>query len=182
METETLFTASKWELLQVLENGEQSPIELAEATNTSVANVSQQLRLLEMAKVVTTRRLGNRDKGQPRIMYSLAGKHAFCVVTSEGFVEKELLTIDAWKQALLKIWMTKEQEQDFFEQLLFKLKPSLSTISLVTYKNKQLTIYAKTSPKINSFSINGTKVAVIHKPMTAPPQHIDDQTILFDQR
>ncbi|HIH23981.1 TPA: helix-turn-helix transcriptional regulator, partial [Candidatus Woesearchaeota archaeon] len=72
MDHETLFTATKWEILKQLETGERSPVELAKAMQSSIANVSQQLRLLEMAGLVTSRRISNRDKDKPRILYSIA--------------------------------------------------------------------------------------------------------------
>ena len=49
MEQETLFTAAKWEVLKSLAENSKSPIELAEASNTSLSNISQSLRFLELA-------------------------------------------------------------------------------------------------------------------------------------
>jgi predicted transcriptional regulator len=90
MEQETLFTASKWEILKLLESGPLSPIELASLSRTSVANVSQQLRLLEIAGLVTSERVPNRDKGQPRILYSIAGNSCYMISTENKFVDKHL--------------------------------------------------------------------------------------------
>ena len=60
MDHETLFTASKWHILKQLETQPRSPLELARICETSIANVSQQLRLLEMAGLVKTKRVSNR--------------------------------------------------------------------------------------------------------------------------
>ena len=92
MEQETLFTASKWDILKILSSGSKSPLQLAKLSNTSVANISQQLRLLEMAGLVQSKRISNRDKGQPRLLYSLAGNHSFLIASTQDFVDKKLET------------------------------------------------------------------------------------------
>ena len=49
MDQETLYTATKWDILKLLEGQQLSPIEISKIAGSSLANVSQQLRLLEMA-------------------------------------------------------------------------------------------------------------------------------------
>ncbi len=110
MEQETLFTASKWTILKLLSQESLSPIELAARSNTSVANVSQQLRLLEMAGLVKSERVPNRDKGQPRVLYSLAGNHSFLIATTDDFVEKKLFKLSAYNKIILKIWFYQKQQ------------------------------------------------------------------------
>ncbi len=110
MEQETLFTASKWEILKLLSEQQLSPIELAARSGTSVANVSQQLRLLEMAGLVKSERVPNRDKGQPRILYSLAGNHSFLIATANDFVEKKHVPLSAYNKVILKIWFSGRHE------------------------------------------------------------------------
>ncbi|MBU0472258.1 MAG: nickel-dependent hydrogenase large subunit, partial [Nanoarchaeota archaeon] len=90
MDQETLFTGSKWDILKLLEQKKMSPIELANASGTSTANISQQLRFLEIAGIVKSERISNRDKGQPRILYSLAGNSSFLISVAPGFVNKKL--------------------------------------------------------------------------------------------
>lgn len=104
MEQETLYAAAKWDMLKALEAKSKSPFELAEHSNTSVSNVSQSLRLLEMAGIVRSERVGNRDKGQPRVLYSLAGNSAYLIVTAMGFVQKKQLVLDEYKKIVMKIW------------------------------------------------------------------------------
>ena len=72
MDQETLYTAAKWDILQHLADRKLSPIELSRLTGGSLANISQQLRLLDMAGIVQSERVSNRDRGQPRVLYSLA--------------------------------------------------------------------------------------------------------------
>lgn len=104
MEQSSLFTTSKWDLLQVLSKGEASPIELAAQAHTSLANISQQLRLLELAGFVSSHRIPNRDKGKPRIVYSLTDEFAFIVVAATNFVEKRFIKLSSFQKAVLRCW------------------------------------------------------------------------------
>jgi predicted transcriptional regulator len=88
MEQETLFTSAKWNILKALALEKKSPLELAEIANTSMSNISQSLRFLELANIVKSERISNRDKGQPRVVYSLANDNAYLIITAEGLVEK----------------------------------------------------------------------------------------------
>ncbi len=105
MELETLFTASKWEILRHLSEQPLSPLQLAERSSTSLANISQQLRLLEMAGLVKSTRVPNRDKGQPRILYSLAGDQGYVIAAADDFVEKKLLKLSSYNKIILRIWL-----------------------------------------------------------------------------
>ncbi|MEM2139161.1 MAG: ArsR family transcriptional regulator [Candidatus Woesearchaeota archaeon] len=77
MEFETLFSSTRWEILKTLSEKKLSPIELADKLKTTSANISQQLRLLELAGLIKSEKLSNSDKGKPRIVYSLAGDFSF---------------------------------------------------------------------------------------------------------
>lgn len=99
-----MFTTSKWDLLQALSDGEASPLELAKKSRTSLANISQQLRLLELAGFVKSRRISNRDKGKPRVVYSLTDDFAFIVVAASRFVEKRFIKLTPSQKASLRCW------------------------------------------------------------------------------
>lgn len=104
MEQETLFTAAKWNLLKALATSPKSPMELADEAKTSVSNISQSLRFLELAGIVNSERVSNRDKGLPRVMYSLNGDNAYIIATSNNFVEKKQIALDIPKKIRLRIW------------------------------------------------------------------------------
>jgi len=104
MEQETLFTSSKWDILKCLEAGKKSPLDLAKETNTSIANISQQLRLLELAGFVKSERISNRDKGLPRILYSVCENNSYIVASTPGFVDKKFLKLQDYQKCTLKIW------------------------------------------------------------------------------
>jgi hypothetical protein len=119
MEQETLFTASKWDILKILSSGSKSPIQLAKMSNTSVANISQQLRLLEMAGLVQSKRISNRDKGQPRLLYSLVGNHSFLIASTQDFVDKKLLKLSEYNKVILKIWFLDNPKLHYYLEKAF---------------------------------------------------------------
>ena len=132
MEQETLFTASKWDILKILSSGSKSPLQLAKLSNTSVANISQQLRLLEMAGLVHSKRISNRDKGQPRLLYSLAGNHSFLIASSQDFVDKKFLQLSDYNKIILKIWFLDNPELHYYlEKAFWHAEEHLSSIDAI---------------------------------------------------
>lgn len=137
MEQETLFTSSKWDILKCLEAGKKSPLDLAKETNTSVANISQQLRLLELAGFVKSERISNRDKGMPRILYSVADNHSYIVASTPGFVEKKFLTLQDYQKCTLKIWFLDNQNlQRYVERFFWGIERLLDKIDVIAFDAK----------------------------------------------
>ena len=56
-----MFTEQKWNILQCLSKDKFSPIQLAEKLNTTMANISQQLRLLEAANLVKKEKISLKE-------------------------------------------------------------------------------------------------------------------------
>ncbi len=134
MEQEVLFTSVKWDVLQELSQSDKSPIELSSQNSTSMSNISQALRFLEVAGLVRSKRIPNRDKGQPRVIYSLQKDFAYLVVAAKGFAEKKLIELDPRKKSLLRIWLYDDETAQFFmEEALNALLPFLDDISGVYY-------------------------------------------------
>ncbi|RJQ15478.1 transcriptional regulator [Candidatus Woesearchaeota archaeon] len=138
MEHETLYTASKWNVLEALGNGKMSPQELAQVCKTSVANISQQLRLLELAGIVKTERISNRDKGQPRLLYSLVSERAYIIATGKGFVSKKTVHLSPFRKALLRIWFLDDGKNALLEKVFLDLEKHLSKIDAVYYDQSAL--------------------------------------------
>ncbi|MDD9954101.1 MAG: helix-turn-helix domain-containing protein [Candidatus Woesearchaeota archaeon] len=132
MDHETLFTASKWTILKHLEKGPASPLELSNECETSIANISQQLRLLEMAGLVTSERISNRDKGKPRILYSLAGDLSYMIATTGDFVEKKVVQLSARNKAVMKIWFYPDEQLRYtLEKAFWKLEQHLDKLNTI---------------------------------------------------
>jgi predicted transcriptional regulator len=132
MEQETLFTSSKWDILKCLEAGKKSPIDLAKETNTSVANISQQLRLLELAGFVKSERISNRDKGLPRILYSVSDNHSYIVASTPGFVDKKFLKLQEYQKCTLRIWFLDNAAlQRYLERFFWTIEKHLEKIDVI---------------------------------------------------
>jgi len=138
MDRETLFTGSKWDILKLLELKKMSPIELSEQSGTSMANISQQLRFLEMAGIVTSERLSNRDKGKPRILYSLSGNQSFLISVAPGFVKKGMKQLNERKKAILKIWFYEHKDQQLgLEKAFNKLDRHMDEIDAIAVNSSE---------------------------------------------
>lgn len=84
-------TASKWEILQIIAHRPSAPLEIAKTLKTTIANVSQQLRLLEAAGLVTRKKIPNSQAGKPRALFSITKE--FCditIVTKENAQRKQI--------------------------------------------------------------------------------------------
>ncbi|MGV8162892.1 MAG: ArsR/SmtB family transcription factor [Candidatus Nanoarchaeia archaeon] len=129
MDYETLFTSAKWDILRALAKSKKSPLELAEQANTSVSNISQSLRFLELAGIVKSERIGNRDKGQPRVVYSLAAESAYIILTSKNLVNKKPVKLDTHKKILLNIWFYEDEAfHPFLETAILSIEEELDDL------------------------------------------------------
>jgi len=134
MEHETLFTATKWDILKQLEHGPQSPLELTKKLQSSLANVSQQLRLLEMAGLVTSKRISNRDKDKPRILYTLTGNLSYLIATTNNFVDKKILSLSDRNKVILKIWFLEDPAVRYaLEKTFWTIEQHLEKIEKIAY-------------------------------------------------
>jgi len=137
MDQETLFTSSKWEVLRVLSKGQKSPIELAKETKTSIANISQQLRMLELANIVKSERVGNRERGEPRLLYSLIGPISYIITATNNFAEKKQMTMNIHQEITMKIWFLKDESNHYYLQKYFwEIEPKLEKIDAIISKNE----------------------------------------------
>ncbi len=85
---------TKWVLLKQLEHGPLSPKELAELSNTTIANASQQLQLLEakgFLKKVKRRGNSSRKERDARVLYNLSKQKTWLTTISKDRVEKKEL-------------------------------------------------------------------------------------------
>ncbi|MGV8086779.1 MAG: helix-turn-helix domain-containing protein [Candidatus Woesearchaeota archaeon] len=139
MEQETLFTSSKWDILKCLEFGKKSPLDLAKETNTSVANISQQLRLLELAGFVKSERISNRDKGLPRILYSISKNYCYLISSMPGFVDKKFLVLQDYQKCTLKIWFLDNVVlQRYVEKFFWNIEKYIDKIDVIAIDSKEL--------------------------------------------
>ena len=93
MEIETLLVGTKWEIIELLSQKPYSPSELAKKLNTTIANISQQLRLLQTADLITKQKTKTNKPGKPRMLFSLSNNYALITIMSKNFAKKKLIKI-----------------------------------------------------------------------------------------
>jgi predicted transcriptional regulator len=132
MDIESLFSSTRWDIIKVLSKERMSPNELASELKTTPANVSQQLRLLELAGLVKSEKTKNVDKGKPRIIYSLASEISYMMLATENFADKKLLHLTTYHKYLIRTFYIDNLEfHQVLGKLFFKLEPFLSQISAI---------------------------------------------------
>jgi DNA-binding transcriptional regulator GbsR (MarR family) len=134
MEITTLFTEQRWNILKLLSSDELSPLQLAQKSNTTIANISQQLRLLEAATLVKKVKIRNRDKGKPRTVFSLSNDHMYIVSTMSNLADKKLIAVTPYHKILLNILFVEDKEVHYYlSKLYWELEKYLDTIKAVIY-------------------------------------------------
>ncbi len=189
MEHETLFTASKWDILKQLETGPSSPLELSKACKTSIANISQQLRLLEMAGLVKSERISNRDKGKPRVLYSLSGNLSYLIATSGNFVDKRILQLSNYNKLTMRIWFYPQKDMHYtLEKAFWQIEKhfdKLSFLGIDMTRELPVTFIVKFKGKqheINPFTVTdpeGVKRQVVFSTDLPPAESM---YILYDPK
>ena len=102
MEYETLLTGTKWNILELLAKQDTSPQELANNINTTIANISQQLRLLETAGFVNKKRTGTAKPGKPRVLFSLSDDYRMIILFTKGYARKKLVKVSKEQRRALR--------------------------------------------------------------------------------
>ncbi len=132
MEIESLFSSTRWEILRELSQKSLSPMELASALNTTSANISQQLRLLELGGLVKSEKTSNVDRGKPRVIYSLAGENAYLIYAGLNFAEKKMLSLTGYHKFMMKSWFLENEEHHRLMPVVYEsLQPHLKKITAV---------------------------------------------------
>ena len=138
MDLEPLFTATKWNIIKMLSKKPYSPLELARETNTSIANISQQLRLLEVAGLVSSKKVSTNKRGKSRVLYSLSKDQSYIIAFAKGFAEKKLVPLTARKRIITGIWFVEQESLHApLEEFFLRIEPYLSGIALFGYNNEK---------------------------------------------
>lgn len=144
MDIEAFITGSKWNILKKLANAKKAPIDLAKETRTTIANTSQQLRLLETARIITVEKILGRQKTQPRMLYSIPEPQAFIALISPHFVEKKMFQPDRLETFVLKSLFVRD---DDVRKELLKLTPIVSENAKLKISVKNDKIFISTNDK-----------------------------------
>ena len=178
MEIESLFSSTRWEILRALSKVSLSPMELASVLDTTSANISQQLRLLELAGLVKSEKTSNVNKGKPRVIYSIFENNAYLILAAKNFAQKKLLKINNYHNFILKSWFLDNQDHHkLVSELYTQMEPSLKTTEVVAVKNSggDLKVYVVGA----KFKCNLPKVR-IEFVTTSELSKKSDMVILYD--
>ena len=141
MEIENLFTDQKWAILSALSKGKWSPLQLAEKSKTTMANISQQLRLLEFSNLVKKEKIPNRDKGKPRTLFSLSYDYVYIISLMDGFAEKKLIKVDKFHSIVLRTLFLNNQDLHYYIiKFLLEIEEHLNNIDVMTIRQSEDTI------------------------------------------
>jgi len=189
-----MFSEQKWNILKCLSEGKFSPIQLAEKLNTTMANISQQLRLLEASNLVKKEKIKNRDKGKPRTLFSLNEDIAYLIPAMHNFANKKLLRVKDHHRIVLKIWFLENPElHPHIEKLYWKIEPYIGQIKAIIVKqsSKELILISDKSDEIEKiidksqvisikqYSIEEAERAI--KNHKEPFSSLNELSIIYDQ-
>jgi len=148
MEIEPLISGSKWTIFELLSERSHSPTELAERTKTSLANISQQLRLLEIAGLIKKEKQKGRQKGKPHMLFSLNEDYAYVVSMFKGFSRKKLFPVDDYHKIILKIWCTSDAKMHkAIEKFYLDAERHLDNISTIAISPDSKKIFVAVKSK-----------------------------------
>jgi predicted transcriptional regulator len=129
LELEPVLTATRWNILKILADKPASPLQISKELKTTIANVSQQLRLLDAYGLVKKERVQGSDKRKPRKLYSIAQDSAYYVTIAEKFAEKHRIKLSKHKNTILKIWSTEKEDWHYYlEKFYWKIESRLNKI------------------------------------------------------
>ncbi len=155
MEIESLFTDVKWNILEALSKEPKSPLQISEELNTTISNISQQIKLLEMAGLVQKRKISNRDKGKPRTLFSIADDFSFLVLLTNTTASKRFFKITDYHKLILRIWFLDDLELHYYLQKFYwEIESELSEIKGIAITpglEVQVILLSDNSMKIKKF-------------------------------
>jgi hypothetical protein len=124
METETLLTGIKLHILEELKSEPKSATELAKILHTSIANINQQLKILEAHQ--TIKKIPERDHktlkdeqfkrkvGKPKKHYTLNNEFIYLAVVQKSGISKKALNIQPGSKSIHNILLLDNMEDMFF--------------------------------------------------------------------
>lgn len=149
----------------MLAHEKYSPLQMANNLHTTIANISQQLRLLEAANLVKKEKIPNRDRGKPRSLFSLKKDYAYLILTVSDFADKKLIELSDTSKLLVKSLFVENVKMHFpISKMLVNILEHLDTISsLSMHEEHRKVIFlissnnvSDTTKKLSKFLLNKT--------------------------
>ena len=136
MEMDVVLSSSKWNILSELSKNLKSPLELSRIFGTTVANISQQLRLLEAMGIVSKVRVSNSGKGKPRMQYFIKNEIFYLVRLGKNLAAKQSLKLEGHNAYTFNVLASQSKKDHFHFLKFFWLNPEILTNSSIgLFKN-----------------------------------------------
>ena len=156
-----LLTKSKWSILKELAKGDKSAVEIAKKTNQSIANVTQQLIILEAYELVKKLKQEKPEKqkrpGKPKTPYALNQElFAFCFL-KPGLAEKSVIKLkeaDMFPKFVLNAYFILKEEDQYpvvkyvCESEILK---KADTIAFLQSNEKEIELFIITEQQLHDF-------------------------------
>ena len=143
-----MFATPRWKILETLAMNPSSPVELSKKMKTSVAYVSQQLRLLETAGLLDKVKTGKVEAGKPRSVFSVIKEIAFLTLLVKNTPIKRPIYMTEKSKILLRIWAIENREVvEALEEFYFLIGSNLKDINAIFFDSGLSSIYVVSSSK-----------------------------------
>jgi predicted transcriptional regulator len=137
MDYSSFMNTPRWRILEILAKQPSSPTELALGIETSIAYVSQQLKLLEAANLVAKKRTGRAEKGKARTLFSLNGEMVYFVALINGSPFRKLLHLTEHHKIIMKIWLLENKEiHKIIEKIYLEIEEDIHEIKNISFNTK----------------------------------------------
>ncbi len=151
MDSDLFFSESRWKILEILATNPSSPLEISQKVKTSVAYVSQQLKLLEAANLIAKKKTGMAGKGQPRSVYTIVKEILYLTVLVKDKPAKKMIYLSDYHKIILKIWLLENSVSHYYiEKLYWKIEEDLKDIKSILVGNLK--------PKPSIFIVSDSKI------------------------
>jgi predicted transcriptional regulator len=138
MEFDDFLTQPKWQILELIATSPTSPVKISEDIGTSVAYVSQQLKLLEAAKIIKKERTKAFGKGKPRLVYSISRDLFHITALINKTPTKKKIIPSEQQKIVLRIWMLENKELIYTsEKLFWRIEEFLESIDSIFIDAKE---------------------------------------------
>jgi DNA-binding transcriptional regulator GbsR (MarR family) len=129
-----IFLSNKWNILKEIASNPQSPSDLALKTNTSLSNITQQLKILEAYKVVRKEKSAEKNNGKPRTIYYINDDVVHAMILKNGFADKKMFYIDNNNKIFFNIlFNTNSDDLMFMMKFNFKYEEILKKCKAIGF-------------------------------------------------
>jgi len=157
MEFDEFLSQARWQILEIIAKKPTSPVAIAEKIGTSVAYVSQQLKILEAVNLVVKEKTGEFQKGKPRSLYSISKDLVYITSLLQGLPSKKLIYPIGSKDVVLRIWAIEDESIHYsIEKYYWGVENNIDAIEGIYFSGK--TVYVISSDKdVRSFTQSYSK-------------------------